>query len=381
MALIKCPECEQLISDKASKCPKCGYLIQEYLDNKAEENKEENVNNISETAKRVTDIPSPVKLRNKKKIIFASCIVAVVVLGVVLALCLFAPRLKVEDISISKWRLTDSTDTTDYYEGVITSEQKKPFIAVIGRYTDEESEPEFVYIEDGKGLIDTSVDTDEDPSIKYRPIGYLTGNSVDISDVKVKYTDSEYFDFSFLQSSSCSIVIDFEMNNSKTGLLVFDLINETNNETERNLIANVIDGKAKYNYWADLPYKSRGVDVSIVPKMFCKSTAIVKEDYVIDKAYTLEKEETSYSNSYEGKEILAFTNYSNGFILYTKELKAGGNKKNRNVVQNARTFLRDGQCTLRTYDSVDEDDVILIPRYELSVVGYITWITLEKEAI
>lgn len=31
MALIKCPECEKEISDKAGKCPYCGYPIEEHL--------------------------------------------------------------------------------------------------------------------------------------------------------------------------------------------------------------------------------------------------------------------------------------------------------------------------------------------------------------
>lgn len=30
MALIKCPECEYLISDKAHTCPKCGFPYIEY---------------------------------------------------------------------------------------------------------------------------------------------------------------------------------------------------------------------------------------------------------------------------------------------------------------------------------------------------------------
>ena len=29
MALIKCPECGQMISDKAESCPKCGYQMQD----------------------------------------------------------------------------------------------------------------------------------------------------------------------------------------------------------------------------------------------------------------------------------------------------------------------------------------------------------------
>ena len=34
--LIKCPECQSSISDKAHACPYCGYPIQEYLNNTPE---------------------------------------------------------------------------------------------------------------------------------------------------------------------------------------------------------------------------------------------------------------------------------------------------------------------------------------------------------
>lgn len=385
MALIKCPECEQSISDKASKCPKCGYLIQEYLSSKAEETQTENVNDTSVNAENSADIQqAPTQKKSKKKLVvalLAVCVVVVAAVAVIFGSSLFAPKLVVEDITISKWRLTDSSDYGDYYEGTITSEQKNPFIAVIGQYEDEESTPEFVYVEDGKGVIETYEDTDEDPSIKYRPIGYLGGTSVDISDIKVKYKDSDYYDWSYSDSTSCDVLISVDMNNSKNGLLVFDVINETNNETERNMIAVVINGKAEYSYDAELPYKARGIDVSIVPKLFCESNAITQEDYVVEKAYTAEKNEGKYYTSYSGEETLAFADYADGFVLYTRELKEGGNKKSRNVVRNLRVFLRDGECTLTTYDSVGEDETILMPKYEFDIIGYITWTPLEKETI
>lgn len=385
MALIQCPECGQSISDKASKCPKCGYPIQEYLSQETTEIGCESNNNtpvIAESPAEFEQVPKQKK--SKKKIIIVAsiaCVAIVAVLGVVFGLQLFTPNLTVEDITISKWRLTDSTDYGDYYEGTIASEQKNPFIAVIGQYEDEESAPQFVYVEDGVGVIKTYEDTDEDPSIKYRAIGYLGGNAVELSDIKVKYTDSNYYDFSYSDYTTCDVQIGIDMNSSKIGLLVFDVINETNNETARNMIAVVVNGKAEYNYYAELPYKARGIDVSIVPKLFCESSTVTQEDYVVEKAYTAEKNESSYSNSYSGEETLTFADYADGFVLYTRELKEGGNKENRNVVRNLSVFLRDGECTLTTYDSVDEDETILMPKYEFNIVGYITWTPLEKETV
>lgn len=231
MALIKCPECEQSVSDKASKCPKCGYPIQEYLSQKGTETKAQNCNDAAARVETFVDMQQiPIQKESKKKGIIATLmdrlqglkqgvskkkiivaaivasIAVVAVLGIVLASQFFAPRLTVEDISVSKWRLTNSTKYGDYYEGIITSEQKSPFVAVIGEYED-------------------------------------------------------------------------------------------------------------------------------------------------------------------------------GFVLYTRELKEGGNKENRNVVRNMSVFLSDGECTLTTYDSVDEDETILMPKYEFNIVGYITWTPLEKETV
>ena len=386
MALIQCPECGQSISDKATKCPKCGHPIQEYLSEGTAEHKTASITNDAPLqVERTTDFqPVTVQQKSKKTIAIIALVacVAIVILGVIFASKLFAAKLIVDEISISKWRLTDSTDYGDYYEGTITSEQKQPFLAVIGEYEDKESTPQFVYVEDGVGVIETYEDTDEDPSIKYRPIGYLGGTPVDASDIQVKYTDSDYYDWSYSESTNCDVLIAIDMNNSKTGLLVFDVINETNNQTERNMIAVVVNGKAEYNYFAELPYKARGIDISIVPKLFCKSSAITQEDYVVEKAYTAEKYESSYSKSYSGEETLAFADYADGFVLYTRELKEGGNRENRNVVKNLKVYLCDGECTLTTYDSVDENGLLLMPKYEFNIIGYITWTPLvEKEML
>ena len=380
MALIKCPECEQSISDKATKCPKCGYPIKEYLDSKAEETPSENSGDDSAGTEDSANVQKPPKQKNKKKIaVIAALAVIALALVVAVSIGLFKTKLSVEDITIGKWRLTDSNGYIDIYEGMVTSEQKKPFIAVIGQYDDEESEPNFVYVENGNGVFKTWENSDDDPSIKYRPIGYLVGTQVDISDMKVKYSDSDYQDYTSRDSSSCNILINIDMNKPKNGLLVFDIINETTGETGKNLIAVVVNGKAEYSTSAALPYKARGIDVFIMPKMFCESSDIKSENYVVEKAYKAEKDEGKYLKSYSGEEVLEFPDYADGYVLYTRELKEGGNKENRNSVKNLKVFLRDGECNLTTYDVVSKDETILMPRYEFNIIGYITWTTLEKE--
>lgn len=87
MALIKCPKCERSISDKASKCPKCGYPIQEYMSGKTEGTQTENVNDTSANNERSADIQKvPTQKESKKK--FAACVVGVVALAFFVQVCL-----------------------------------------------------------------------------------------------------------------------------------------------------------------------------------------------------------------------------------------------------------------------------------------------------
>ena len=51
--LVKCPECGKEISDKAVSCPKCNYLMLDFL-----EHKNDKLNNINE---------APVKIRLESK--------------------------------------------------------------------------------------------------------------------------------------------------------------------------------------------------------------------------------------------------------------------------------------------------------------------------
>ena len=362
MALIKCPECGQSISDRASKCPKCGYPIQEYLSSKAKEAQSENVNESSANTECSADNQqAPTQTKSKKKLVFALIAIIVIgaAIGVAFNLNLFTSKTTVEDITISKWRLTGSTKDYDYYEATITSEQKKPFIAVIGTY-DDKGDLAFIYMEDGKGIYDATIHTGEDPTTERRPIGYMCGTRVDISDMEVSYEGHDYKDY--IECTTCIITITIDMKHSKSGFLTFDIINETNNSTERNISALVINGKAEYTYYAELPYKTRGVDdidISVEPKMFFECSPVTEEDYVIEKAYKAEKHEGSYSNSYSGEEILAFADCTDGYVFYTRELKEGGVKENRNIVETSVTVLHHGECTLWTYDSVDKDETIL----------------------
>ena len=392
MALIKCPECGQMISDKAEKCPKCGYQMQDSLDT-AEEAVTQGAAAEVEEAKEIPAAEEKQKTRFSLKTVLTSVAgakkskkkTAIIIAGIVLVMfaVLYAvgsanSTLKVNEISINKWRLTDSRWYSDYYEGSVTSDQKKPFVAVIAQYDDEDSRPELVYVENGEGIFSTSESTSSDPSVKYRAIGYLSGTRVDSKGMTIKYKDRDYTDYSSLEESDCYVDIEMDMRNNKTGLLLFDVVNKTNGDKDSNLVAVVVKGKTQYSYYAELPYKSRGIEIAIEPKLFCESSTVKQDDYTVEKNYSAEKEEGKYSTYYSGEMEMAFSDKQDGFVLYTRELLEGGNKKNRNDVKNMYNFVHNGESKFTTYDSVDSDETILMPKYDFNIVGYITWNSLEK---
>lgn len=392
MALIKCPECGQMISDKAEKCPKCGYQMQDSLDT-AEEAVTQGAAAEVEEAKEIPAAEEKQKSRFSLKTVLTSVAgakkskkkTAIIIAGIVLVMfaVLYAvgsanSTLKVNEISINKWRLTDSRWYSDYYEGSVTSDQKKPFVAVIAQYDDEDSRPELVYVENGEGIFSTLESTSSDPSVKYRAIGYLSGTRVDSKGMTIKYKDRDYTDYSSQEESDCYVDIEMDMRNNKTGLLLFDVVNKTNGDKDSNLVAVVVKGKTQYSYYAELPYKSRGIEITIEPKLFCESSSVKQDDYTVEKNYSAEKEEGKYSTYYSGEMEMAFSDKQDGFVLYTRELLEGGNKKNRNDVKNMYNFVHNGESKFTTYDSVDSDETILMPKYDFNIVGYITWNSLEK---
>lgn len=384
MALISCPECGHPISDKAPKCPSCEHCMQPSvasvspavspsappLPSAATDTAREPHRN---PLMRVRQFAAPFF---NKRILLCS-LLALITLAAVFILSRFLfHNITVKNISIEKWTLTDSTSYSNYYEGRITSDQSKPFVAVIGNYTSEKSVPSFVYVENGAGIFRTSVSDNEDPSLIYRPIGYLSGETVSDSSISISYSDHDYFDWSYSNSTDCTVDIDIKLKNNQSGILIFDVINESNNETSRNHSAVVVNGSTTYSYSAELPYKSRGVEIKVVPRSFCKCKPVSGSDYTITSPYSVEYEKSRSGQSYSGQMTLQFDNISDGFILYTRTLTDGGMTHYRNISRNLKIFLNNGECTFSTYDYADSNQTLLTPTYEYNIIGHIYWTSL-----
>ena len=339
MAIINCPECGKEISDKAEKCIYCGFPI----------NSENCIpqNDISKNNLKNNFIQ--IKLLNKKKIITIICISIFIIATIISIIYFNVQKLSVEELNLSKWKLKEEGSVLDSYEGLITSNETSPFIAVIGKHEDSDATPSFVYMENGEGTIHTSVSSDDDPSIKYTPIGYIKGASIDNTNIKkISTEDIEYEDLSY--DTNCTISIDIEMKTKQSGFLFVEIENDLNNNIAQNVIIIITNGKGKYSYnLENLPLKSRGVEVNVIPKLFCKAKNIRKSDYIIDTPLSVEKEGGTVVEYFEGEEKVTFNEYENGIIIYTEELLEGGYKKDRNIIKGKIVPLKDKQCNISTW--------------------------------
>jgi len=384
MALIQCPECGQSISDKAVKCPKCGYPMgaQSTLETTPVSTNTPPIIENTTPISTVDENPNNGDWTTTKKspklisMLIAGAIMVVAV-AVIIGSIALRGRVSVQSMDISKWKLTDAGTYGDNYEGVIVSDETSPFIAVIGSYEDENDAPLLAYMENGKGILQTYESSDDDPSVQYVPIGYIGGKIIKNSDISsINYKDNDYNDWN--NDTSCTVDIDIELKSKDSGLLFVELRNDLTKEVEYNCSIVVVNGEGHYSYYlSDLPLKSRGVEVVAIPKYFCAAKSIKEKDYTVEKEFSVEKNEGKYTTSFSGTEELAFEDYDDGFIIYTKTLTEGGKKESRGQVINAKSFLHDGNCTISTYDYDDADSKILTPKYDIDIIGYLTWSTLE----
>lgn len=389
MALISCPECNHTVSDKAIRCPNCGFPLQEVLHQKAgddsnpktkeafvlEEEQSATVDSSGEHAIAEQAKNTPIKQEKRKFVVIGTFLLLCGIgFGVWYVSC--SNNLNVNRIEITKWQLIEDGSYNDYYQGTITSDSEKPFVAVLGDYKDNENQPQLAYVEGGKGIFNDSVSDDEDPSTVIRPIGYISGQVVNDKSIRsVTQKDYDYIDFSFDSTTNCSVDLDIEFYSNMNGLFIFDVTNDVNNIIDRNAVATVINGKTIYSFrMSDLPYKSRGVELTIKPKFFCKCEDITSDDYSILKDYSAIKSNEYSFQIYRGEITYKYKSIAEGFILYTRELISGGPPEKQGKVHNLNGYIHKGEAKLSTYDSCDEDDdKLLKPVYQFDMKGVVKW--------
>jgi len=89
MALIKCTKCGQMVSDRAEKCPKCGYPIRLSMEQQEEtkQSVEPHTTTLNTSKEEVANgNPQPQQRGSKKGIIIAIVVVVIIGCGVLFAL-------------------------------------------------------------------------------------------------------------------------------------------------------------------------------------------------------------------------------------------------------------------------------------------------------
>lgn len=362
MGLIQCPGCKGDVSDKAIACPKCGYSIKDYV-------QKENCitdNNIKEPH----DFQKHVRI--PKKIIAA--IVGAVIVCIALVIVFVNSKgndLNVKDITINQWKLVKS-DAGETYEGELKSENKSPFIAVVGKYEEEDSLPALVYMENGSGTISVYESESEDPSLKYHPIGYMKGKTLKGTDIsEFNYELSDYIDLDLVETTYCNLEMEIILNKKYTGLLMADIKNEDTNEDRINISIPIIDGKRYQHFVEEVEYKTRGANIKIIPKMFCESGKLMESEYETVRELSLDKDETENAISFHGDLGIRFKNISDGIVLYSETLLSGGDGTDIDKPQYARALSKDNICDIGIYNSSKKEKFIAEPAFDIEIKGYV----------
>lgn len=88
MALIKCKGCGQMVSDRAEKCPKCGYPVRLSMEQQEETEQSVKTHFTTETEKKETinDNPQPRQKSSKKGLLIAAVVAVIIGCGVLFAI-------------------------------------------------------------------------------------------------------------------------------------------------------------------------------------------------------------------------------------------------------------------------------------------------------
>ena len=340
MALIKCPECGETISDKAESCPHCGYVLV-----------------LKKTRKQF----------NKMKII-KWVIPTICLLGIVALITVFFPHKKdisgTQDIKIERWKLISTGKYSDTYEGTVISPNKNPMIAVLG--TDSQPINNFAFMQDGIGKLEAG--TSGDPTEEYMISGYLLGKEINDKAIKtVKSEDSDYDDYDYAEETSCDLDVTIEMNKAQSGLLFGELSNDVSDEEAEFIVVPVFNGVGKTYQWvSDLPYKVRGVNAVFKPQYFCEYNKLSEKKYKIIKKYQMDREEDDDCVSYSGGETIQLNDIKDGMVFYTVKEKKGGEEELQ------ISSVKDGNCEIEIYKYINlnkEKDTK--PEYNIELQGYI----------
>ena len=191
MALIKCKGCGQMVSDRAEKCPKCGYSVRLSMKQEQEETKQSvEIHSAKETEQKevISNKPQSQQKGSKKGIIIAVVVVVIIGCGVLFAV------LNGNGNSGANSQSQDTTAIADT-EAIKQDELPSNSLSVEPERTPDES----FYIITNNGVANISLGNSmKDYNLAYKNEDEKKGLCYNNSFVEVQERTSEGYDYNVL---------------------------------------------------------------------------------------------------------------------------------------------------------------------------------------
>lgn len=389
MSMINCPECGFVVSDRVTKCPKCRFPIGKYTDKAMPDDENTYVMSDSMFNALRSDMTAAAKkksLTDIKQIKFYAAVVLVLLVLVVGMIIIFniadgsdktSAGLDVQELNIGRiMRLNGE------YVARLSSNETQPFVAVVENVpnmleSDRRTRYSLVYMNEGKGTIDSFYPTDEDlkdSSKKFKVAGYCDGYESSSDDIENAEFQFDFFDLDGSDCTECYVDVELTMKNKASGLLYYNVLTSDGYAANRENFLVISDGKAYTQlYITNLLYGTTSMDIEIVPYYFVPAEELSADNYTTDVSFIIKKESLSESETYTGESKIQLKNPQNGVVLYDYEIKCDGINSDRIIRRSDYGYVSNGSCEISTFDYQEEKNDLYQPVYSINYSGYLKW--------
>ena len=269
-----------------------------------------------------------------------------VVVLIILVVCLLAgggcayyflfmnTGLEVKNINTASWTKNYSKE----YSMKLTSEQKKPFAALMKVTDGDTTYDKYVFMDNGEGEITelrSSVnENDSLPTETVAPMGYYEGEVTKdgfLKDIFTEYYTGNYLDELKIKKYSLDDTykkasFNLTTHHNETGILIYDVSTNLNKSVDKNKVMAIVDGKGRSEiiYYVGSANRDKDFEATFIPKFFIKAENTSEADYDVITKLSLEKNDydEGYVN-FSGREKVSLKDKNTGMFLYQVNRTSG----------------------------------------------------------
>ena len=391
MSKINCPECGTPISDNIKKCPKCRFPIEKFANPEyVPDETDYDFSDSSFVSFRPELTYSEVRrnILNRKILKYGGIFLIVAVIAVVAVIFMYrfninttheADVLDIQNISAGRFMKINGK-----YVMILTSNEKRPFVSVVkdkanGIYN-------YVYMNDGRGEVDYDY-IENEAGIKENAdvVGYFSGYSLSEEDIDNVIDDYYYYDYFDGTYTACTVDYKVTLGSKISGILFYDVLCESEHESELNKSMVVIDGVGMGSCILDkLPYGTGSIEPEFKPLYFIPASELEERDYKVDQSFeTNFRDYYDYEDKYIGYNIygkVSMSDKEQGLLLYNYSLKSIGST-GYTEEKNGLANIESSSCTIAVSDSfICSEDPDLFDCY-FNICAYVNWnaVPIQKE--